>query len=189
MRKSNLLILLAFSTAAVVVVVLWLVRFPDLAAQDLDSLLAGKNGIVLEQLVIEYQQRQVVCRDRTVLKELTSILQRTEESGGGCMYNFTFTFATGRSYSVDGEAGGNSIALVIPSAHPVEGWWPTHYFTIPASVSDRLSQVMSFLDAPWEEVGGLLMTLTDDEPIHYTFDPSLSGRNPRGSRVAELTGI
>lgn len=47
---------------------------------------------------------------------------------------------------------------------------------------------MSLLDAPWEEVGGLRMTVQENEPIHYAFDAALSGGNPRGSRVAELAG-
>ena len=157
------------------------------AAGDLDRLLLGDESLSITSFQIEYQQRRVICSAPDVADYLTSRMRSatTPADGSGYSYYFTFSFNTGRRYSLNGDAGPTQFSLSVPSHHPYDGI-STHEIGLGSNPPERVAQIFDFLSQPWEEVGGLALYI--DEDAHYEYVPQLHGGNPRGSRVRELSG-
>ena len=107
-------------------------------------------------------------------------------SGSGYTYYFTFDFSSGRAYRVYGDVGATGFSLSVPNAKPHQPGFPTHDIVLEAPVPKRVQEIFMFLVAPWEEVAGLVLQIQGDRPLKYTYQPSLQGGNPRGTRVKEL---
>ena len=57
-------------------------RAAQLAAAELDSLLAGNDSTGIEALEVTLQQRRIVCHDRIVLDEIAAILRKPKMPEG-----------------------------------------------------------------------------------------------------------
>ena len=139
--------------------------------------------------MFSHQQREVICRDGEILHYLFSGLHRGMGTcDGGSGYKFTVHFSTGRVCRIHGACNSKQLNLCIPSGSPGDPYFPTHFVTFPPTAPKRVRDFADFLDAPHEDVAGLLLTIEAGKPFTYEYRPGLHGGNPIGKRVAELTG-
>lgn len=140
------------------------------AAADLDGLILGRDNIQLTSLVIDKQQRRVICTDKEILAYLASSLrnsQSDEFGGGGISYEFSFRFSTGREYRVEGYVHRNQWSLVVPNANPHEGHGVTHATFLRAPIPDRVLETFDFLNKRYQEVSATVLVLEADQPPRY----------------------
>ena len=114
-------------------------------------------------------------RERLVFAQSLPVLRAAHRLSPGRLKHFP-------AY-VDAER----FSLAVPSAKPVEGFWPTHDIRLTAPIPNRVAEIFEFLNAPWEEVGGLVLIVEDDRRFRYEYDARLHMRNPPGSQVSKLT--
>ena len=146
------------------------------AAGDLDALILGRDNIQLTGLVIDQQQRRVICTDQEVLAYLASSLRNSYHDwgiGGGIFYEFSFEFSTGRKYRVDGYVHRQEWSLVVPNANPEEGHRPTHVTFLHAPIPDRVREMFEFLNKRYQEVSGSVLVLEPGQPPRYEYLVSL----------------
>jgi hypothetical protein len=189
---STRTVLIAVALFAVIAAIAATFARRQLAADDLDRVLRGEDDLSVSAFHIEFQQRVVVCTDRSVTQYLTQMMRKSStfgNGGSGYSYCFAFSFSTGRTYKLYGYISNSQFALSVPSAAPHESGYPTHNIVFEPPIPNRVDEIFTFLNAPWEEVGGLSLHASDDKPLQYTYVPALHGLNPRGSRVDELSRL
>ena len=150
------------------------------ATADFNALLDGSEGVELTLFKTDYQQRRVICTDEEVLAYLASMLRQSSGRNGniGASYDFTFRFSTGRQCTVRCYLITTSrLSFFVP---------PSHEITLQSPIPDRVREIMNFLDAPWEEVAGLVQFVENGYPIRYEYDRRLHGAHPPGTRVSTL---
>jgi len=165
--------------------------YRHLASTQLEELLAGNQEMELSHWVAEHQQRRLICSDEHVLEYMASRMRNANfdryDTDNGVSYEFTFCLCDGAPYSLSAYVDAERFSLAVPSAKPVEGFWPTHDIRLTAPIPNRVAEIFEFLNAPWEEVGGLVLIVEDDRRFRYEYDARLHMRNPPGSQVSKLT--
>lgn len=175
---------------AVVAVICSVVAVADrIASADLDRLLSGDTDVSITKIEIQYQQRRVLCSDKTVTSYLSDMMRQSSSpaNGNGASYYFTFHFSTGRQYSLCGVVDATQFSLSVPNARPYELGISTHDIVFRSPTPRRVNEIFHFLVLPWEEVGGLTLYSNENKLLRYEYVPSLHGGNPRGTRVEELS--
>jgi hypothetical protein len=146
------------------------------AATDLDDLILGRADTQLTGLVIDKQQRRVICTDKAVLAYLGSSLRNSQSdwlSGGGIFYEFSFRFSTGREYRVEGYVNRTEWSLVVPNANPEEGHGVTHATFLPTPIPNRVREMFEFLNKSYREVSGTVLVLESGQQPRYEYRASL----------------
>ena len=166
---------LVFTTLVFVAFIAFSVSYERRTDADLNALLLGRNDVRLTGLMIESQQRRVVCTDHEVLDYLASSLGNSHDDwgvGGGVSYRFSFQLSTGRTSHLDGYIQRQSWSLVVPNANSQAGE-PTHVMFLHATPPDRVREMFEFLNKRYQEVSGTVLTLETNQVPRYEYLASL----------------
>ena len=174
-----------FVVVAVVVFVSWHWWANATAGREMMNLLDGKPQPKISGFHIDYQQRRVICTDKTVCEYIAQSMKKAVRGRGtelnlGASYSFTFYFGSGSIYYVECACVfDKGFSISIPEANPPEAGWMTHEVDFSEPVPDRVQRMWAFLNRSDTKVLGMVMTVEDVGQIRFRYDRSLDleGRN------------
>jgi hypothetical protein len=132
--------------------------------RQLRTMLSGDESIRFSRLVIQGQQRQVLCSDPAVLRYVERCsrghIPCPKDRVMGWSYHVILEFQNGGYTDLWGTFNDNIFDTHV--GVPRDVGWPTHYIPFPEPMPERMKQILDYIAVPHERLGGRKLVVDPD---------------------------